>query len=286
MQLIAHLALPSLAHRLLGHVVVLGVVQAPPPLQTDSEVTSPPEHVASAQTVPLSGKLQALPFVPSHCPLQGAVPAQGARAGSGSPVMTLHWPTAPLCLHDSHCPSQAASQQTPSAQWLLAHCSSAAHAEPLGKTVPPPPPELLPADPPLSEPPPPPVPPEGDAPASLSIQRVPADPASVSPPPPDSVPPSWLPPPASGWPPVYVAPPTGPRTPPVPLCPLPAPGLALPPPAAACCAPSPPEEPPVCAPLAPALPASPSNVRDLPEQPNTKTNRPASAHDTTEARRG
>ena len=54
-QLIAHLALPSLAHRLLGHVLLLAVVQAPPPLQTDSEVTSPLEQVASAQTVLMSG---------------------------------------------------------------------------------------------------------------------------------------------------------------------------------------------------------------------------------------
>ena len=55
MQLIAHLALPSLAHSLLGHVLLLAVVQAPPPLQTDSEVTSPSEQAASLHTVLPSG---------------------------------------------------------------------------------------------------------------------------------------------------------------------------------------------------------------------------------------
>jgi hypothetical protein len=47
--------MPSLAHRLLSHALVVAPVQFPEPLQTDDVVTLPAEQVAGVQTVVLSG---------------------------------------------------------------------------------------------------------------------------------------------------------------------------------------------------------------------------------------
>jgi hypothetical protein len=54
-QLIAHLALPSVAHWPFGHVVLFGSVHSPLPLQSDWGVTSPSVQVASRQVVASSG---------------------------------------------------------------------------------------------------------------------------------------------------------------------------------------------------------------------------------------
>lgn len=58
--------LPSAPHRLLSHWLVVGVVQAPEPLQTDAVVALPPVQLPAVQTVELPGNEQARPFVPSH----------------------------------------------------------------------------------------------------------------------------------------------------------------------------------------------------------------------------
>lgn len=101
-QLPEHLPLPSVAHRLLAHGLVVAVVQAPEPLQTEAVVALPAVQVAAAQTTVLSGEVHALPFTPSHCPLQAPVPPQAVRVASGAPLTAEHLPTDPVSLQDSH----------------------------------------------------------------------------------------------------------------------------------------------------------------------------------------
>jgi hypothetical protein len=123
-QLLAHLALPSLAHWLFGHVLPVEVLQSPLPLQTDAVVILPLVQIAAAQTVVLSGKVQVLPSEPSHWAWQAPVPPQGVRGLSGLPLMALHLPTEPASSHDSHWPSQALSQHTPSTQYPVEHSAA------------------------------------------------------------------------------------------------------------------------------------------------------------------
>jgi hypothetical protein len=54
-QLPEHLALPSVAHRLLAQVLLAALVQAPAPLQTEAVVTLPFEQLAAVQIVAASG---------------------------------------------------------------------------------------------------------------------------------------------------------------------------------------------------------------------------------------
>jgi hypothetical protein len=115
-QLPEHLPLPSVAHRLLAHGLVVAVVQAPEPLQTEAVVALPAAQVAAVQIVVPSGEVQALPLVPSHWPLQVPVPPQAVRVASGAPFTAVHLPAAPVSLQDSHWPSHLPSQQTPSTQ--------------------------------------------------------------------------------------------------------------------------------------------------------------------------
>ena len=91
-------------------------MHAPEPLQTEAVVALPPEQVAAVQTVELSGAAQALPLVPSHCPLQVPVPPQAVRVASGAPFTAVHFPAEAVSLHDSHCPSHLPSQHRPSTQ--------------------------------------------------------------------------------------------------------------------------------------------------------------------------
>jgi hypothetical protein len=83
-------------------VLLVGVLQIPTLLHTDAAVTLPVMQVAAVQMVVLSGKVQVLPLLPSHCPVQIPVPLQTARGASGLPLMVLHLPTEPASLHDSH----------------------------------------------------------------------------------------------------------------------------------------------------------------------------------------
>lgn len=79
-------------------------------------VAFPSAQLAGVQIEALSGKAQALPLVPSQLPLQTPVPPQAVRVASGAPVMTLHLPSEPVSLQDSHWPSHFPSQQIPSTQ--------------------------------------------------------------------------------------------------------------------------------------------------------------------------
>jgi hypothetical protein len=87
---------------LLAHGVVVAVVQAPEPLQTEAVVALPAVQVAAVQIVALSGEVQDLPLVPSHCPLHAPVPPQAVRVASGAPFTAVHLPADPASLQDSH----------------------------------------------------------------------------------------------------------------------------------------------------------------------------------------
>lgn len=121
MQLPEHFPLPSVAHRLLVHGLVVAMVHAPEPLQTEALVALPPVQLAAVQTVLPSGNAHAILLVPSHCPLQAPVPPHAVRGASGAPFTGVHFPSALASLHDSHCPSHLPSQQTPSTQNPDAH---------------------------------------------------------------------------------------------------------------------------------------------------------------------
>ncbi len=137
MQLPVHF--PSLPHRLLAHALVVGVVHEPEPLHTEAVVALPAVQLPGVQTVLSLGRAQALPLLPSHCPLHVPAPPQAACVLMGSPFTTLHFPTEPVSLQDSHWPSHEVSQQTPSTQCLDLHCCPAAQLEEsasLGKHAP------------------------------------------------------------------------------------------------------------------------------------------------------
>ncbi len=101
-QLVAHFALPSVAHSLFGHVLVVDVLQAPMLLHTDAVVTLPAAQLAPVQVVALSGNVQVLPLVPSHWPWHTPVPPHAAREPTGLPLMAVHLPTEPAAVHDWH----------------------------------------------------------------------------------------------------------------------------------------------------------------------------------------
>jgi hypothetical protein len=57
-------------------------------------------QLACEHTVELLGKTQVVALLPSHCPLQGAVPPHARRWPRGSPWTAMHFPTLPFSLHD------------------------------------------------------------------------------------------------------------------------------------------------------------------------------------------
>jgi len=120
-QLPEHLPLPSLAHSLVAQVLLVESVHVPAPLHTEAVTTSPSVQVAGVQIASSPGNAQALPSLPSHCPLHTPLPPQAGRGPTGSPWMTLHVPTEPGSLHDSHWPSHWVSQHTPSTQKPSGH---------------------------------------------------------------------------------------------------------------------------------------------------------------------
>jgi hypothetical protein len=56
--------------------------------------------------------------------------AQADRPARGSPITAVQRPGLPLTLQASHCPVQAALQQTPSTQLALAHWTAPPHPVP------------------------------------------------------------------------------------------------------------------------------------------------------------
>jgi hypothetical protein len=120
-QLPEHFPLPSVAHRLLVHGLVVAMVHAPEPLHTEALVALPAVQLAAVQTVVPSGNAHAILLVPSHCPLQAPVPPHAVRLASGAPFKGVHFPSEAASLQDSHWPSHLPSQQMPSAQYPDAH---------------------------------------------------------------------------------------------------------------------------------------------------------------------
>jgi hypothetical protein len=57
---------------------------------------------------------------------------QAARGAVGVPTRCEHEPTSPVSVHDSHCPVQAALQQTPSATKPDVHWSAFVALDPFG----------------------------------------------------------------------------------------------------------------------------------------------------------
>ena len=103
----------------LGQVTVCEAAQAPPPEQCATTVATPASQLASPHTISAPGYTQPLRKLPSQAPAQASPssPAHAGRAPTGAPVTGEHLPPP----HDSHWPSQALSQHTPSAQNPLLH---------------------------------------------------------------------------------------------------------------------------------------------------------------------
>ena len=95
--------------------------QAPAPSQLEIVLAIPPLHAAAEQLIAAPGNAHATAFVPSHFPWQAPTPAHAARPARGAPVTATQLPARPGSLQAWHCPSHAVAQQTPSAQWALAH---------------------------------------------------------------------------------------------------------------------------------------------------------------------
>lgn len=192
-----------------------GAAQPPAPLQVDGPRAPAALHDALAQIVVAVGYTQVLRFVALQVPPHEVpAPAHGVLGV----VTALHVPGLAALTHDSHWPSHATLQQTPSEPHTpLEHSVAAAHVVPLAFVDAPP----LPLAPAALEPPGPPLP------------------APLSPPLP--LPPAPLPPPASpaDAPPPYSSPPVDEASP------------TLSSPAMAC-----PERPRL--PLTPAVPPLPS----------------------------
>jgi hypothetical protein len=127
-QLSAHF--PPVPHRLLEQGLVFAVVHAPEPLHTDAVVALPSAQLAGLHSTEPFGKIQALPLVPSHCPLQTPSPPQAVRVARGLPFTDLHFPTEPASLQDSHWPSHFPSQQKPSTQKPEVHWPAAEQLTP------------------------------------------------------------------------------------------------------------------------------------------------------------
>jgi hypothetical protein len=99
----------------LGHMLAIGVTQAPPPLHDDAGVSWPAEHDAPPQLVPAATYWQSptpshLPFKPQapparHAPFDEPPGATGLQSPSGNPV----W----AALQAKHFAVHALSQQNP-----------------------------------------------------------------------------------------------------------------------------------------------------------------------------
>jgi hypothetical protein len=110
-----------------------GATQAPSPSQYDTSLNVVPAHVPDAHGVDLPGAgPHWIVLVPSHFAWQAPAPLHCVREPCGSPVTALHVPTLPPTPHDSHCPVQAPSQQTPSTQFPEPHSAAPAHVVPSG----------------------------------------------------------------------------------------------------------------------------------------------------------
>jgi len=105
--------------RLFGHAAGSPATQAPWPLHelVVSSVLPVPEQ-AFLHVVVDPANVHEAPFVPSHAPPQGAIPAfmHAGRVPTGVPVTGEHVPSLPVTLHAWHCSPHAPLQQKPSTQ--------------------------------------------------------------------------------------------------------------------------------------------------------------------------
>jgi hypothetical protein len=205
------------------HVIMVGCVHVPAPLQTAAvDATPPVQDAAAPHATVVPGNTQLVRLVPSHFPAQAPVPPQGVRGV----VTAVQVPRLVELAQDSHWPSQATLQQTPSElqTWLaqaLSEVQAAPFAAGAAPPIPPPPTPAPPAPeaPPEAAPPPnPPLPPD---PAAPVLPLVAADPPAPM------IPPEAAPPTPS--PPVPWADPPLPEPPTPPLRPPPEGGPSKPP---------------------------------------------------------
>jgi hypothetical protein len=102
-----------------AHDSVFGTAQEPFPSQRPLDVKRAPAHVGSAHFVSneRANLAQRVGSKPSHVVSAHELAAAAQlRAPRGLPATVVHVPTEPGSLHDSHVPSHARSQQTPSTQ--------------------------------------------------------------------------------------------------------------------------------------------------------------------------
>jgi hypothetical protein len=119
--------------------VVPDAVQLPVPSHARSGCATPAEQAVPEQTVPSGQRAQA--FAPSHIPLVPHEVAGSAAHSSPGSVFAATGPHSPskpaprsAPVHASHMPLQARSQQTPSAQKVLAHSWAAPQRAPAAFT--------------------------------------------------------------------------------------------------------------------------------------------------------
>jgi hypothetical protein len=111
------------------HAWVCAAGQCPAPSQEAARVATPfaqegPRHCET-------GYAQAAPLMPLQAPPHPEPSeAQAGREPRGAPATAVHAPMLPGTLHAWHCPLQAWSQQTPSAQWPEAHWFAAPQLAP------------------------------------------------------------------------------------------------------------------------------------------------------------
>ena len=89
----AHLVVS--AHRLLAHVAVAAVLQAPAPVHTDAVDAIPFAQEPGAHSCSAPGYWQRTASTPLHCPLHASVPTQGVRVPRGAPMTGKHFPGVP-----------------------------------------------------------------------------------------------------------------------------------------------------------------------------------------------
>lgn len=129
---------PVAPHAYVPHVTVVGGAHAPFASHIRALIEVRSMQVAVLQTTPTcdpTNAAQAFRTFPSQTVaeqlLLGSGVAHAPRAPCGAPVTGVQVPFATS--HASHCPVQAVSQHTPSAQWPLVHASMLGHTSPFAR---------------------------------------------------------------------------------------------------------------------------------------------------------
>lgn len=131
LQLVRH-AVPALLHsKLPGQLLVLTAGHWPAPSQEAAAVSFEPWQLCGRQAA--LGKPQLVREPALHAPAQLPLPPQAARPPRGGPLVTgEHVPGFAGRSQASHCPSQAASQHTPSTHSVLVQSLFAEQGVPFG----------------------------------------------------------------------------------------------------------------------------------------------------------